>query len=295
MKAYIFPGQGSQYPGMGMNLYKNYPDVKEIFDKANEILGFNITDIMFNGSTEELKQTKIAQPAIFIHSVALIKVLNDKFKPDMVAGHSLGEFSALVANGVLTFEDALKLVSKRAEAMQKACEKSPSTMAAILGLDEIMVEDVCSNIEGIVVPANYNSPGQIVISGEVEAVKQACEILKDRGAKRTIILQVAGAFHSLLMLPAKEELASAINNTPFYKAICPIYQNVNAKKEIETETIKSNLISQLTSAVLWTQTIKQMINDGASEFIETGPGKVLSGLVKKINNTAKTVSAEELL
>jgi [acyl-carrier-protein] S-malonyltransferase len=264
---------------------------KELFEKANDILGFRITDIMFNGTDEELKQTKVTQPAIFLHSTVLAKVLGDSFRPDMVAGHSLGEFSALVANKTLSFEDGLKLVFKRAMAMQKACEKTPSTMAAILGLDDEIVEKVCAEIDGVVVPANYNCPGQLVISGEIEAVNKACEKLKEAGAKRALILQVGGAFHSPLMEPAREELEEAINATAFSKPVCPVYQNVTATAVIEPEEIKKNLIAQLTAPVRWTQTMKQMLADGATEVIEVGPGKVLQGLFKKVDRNIPTQSA----
>ncbi|MGJ5641840.1 ACP S-malonyltransferase [Formosa sp. S-31] len=291
MNAYIFPGQGAQFTGMGLDLYENSTLAQELFEKANEILGFSITDIMFEGSAEDLKQTKVTQPAIFLHSVILAKTLGDSFKPDMVAGHSLGEFSALVAAGALTFEDALKLVSQRAQAMQKACEISPSTMAAVLGLEDKVVEDVCAEIEGVVVAANYNCPGQLVISGEVEAVEKACEALKAAGAKRALILPVGGAFHSPMMEPAREELATAIKNTTFSKPNCPIYQNVTASAITDENEIKENLISQLTAPVKWTQSVQQMIADGATHFTEVGPGKVLQGLVKKINRDAQTASA----
>tara|TARA_Y100000589_G_scaffold155323_1_gene147893 strand:+ start:24639 stop:25520 length:882 start_codon:yes stop_codon:yes gene_type:complete len=291
MKAYVFPGQGAQFIGMGKDLYDSSESAKELFEKANEILGFRITDIMFNGTDEELKQTKVTQPAIFLHSTVLAHELGDSFKPGMVAGHSLGEFSALVANKTLTFEDGLRLVAKRAMAMQKACEKTPSTMAAILGLDDETVEKVCAEIDGIVVPANYNCPGQLVISGEIEAVNKACEKLKEAGAKRALILQVGGAFHSPLMEPAREELEEAINATTFSKPICPVYQNVTASAVSDPEEIKKNLIAQLTAPVRWTQTMKQMIADGATEVIEVGPGKVLQGLFKKVDRSIPTQSA----
>lgn len=291
MNAYIFPGQGAQFVGMGLDLYENSEMAQHIFEDANKILGFHITDIMFQGTAEDLKQTKVTQPAIFLHSVILAKTLGDGFKPDMVAGHSLGEFSALVANGTLTFEDGLKLVYKRAMAMQKACEIQPSTMAAVLGLDDDIVEKICATTNGIVVAANYNCPGQLVISGEVEAVNKACETLKQEGARRALVLPVGGAFHSPLMEPAREELATAIENTLFSKPNCPIYQNVNAKAVIDETEIKSNLISQLTAPVRWTQTVQNMIKDGATLFTEVGPGKVLQGLVKKINSDAETMSA----
>jgi len=291
MNAYIFPGQGAQFSGMGLDLYENSHLAQELFEKANDILGFSITDIMFEGSAEDLKQTKVTQPAIFLHSVILAKTLGDSFKPDMVAGHSLGEFSALVAAGALTFEDGLKLVSQRAQAMQKACELQPSTMAAVLGLDDDVVEKVCAMTEGIVVAANYNCPGQLVISGEVEAVNKACETLKEEGARRALVLPVGGAFHSPMMEPAREELAAAIENTTFSKPNCPIYQNVTASAITDENEIKANLISQLTAPVRWTQSVQQMIADGASHFTEVGPGKVLQGLVKKINRASETSSA----
>ncbi len=291
MKAYVFPGQGAQFTGMGKDLYDNSPLAKEMFEKANEILGFRITDIMFEGTADELKQTKVTQPAIFLHSVILAATLGDSFKPDMVAGHSLGEFSALVANKTLSFEDGLKLVSQRALAMQKACEITPSTMAAVLGLEDNIVEEVCASIDGIVVAANYNCPGQLVISGETSAVEKACEILKERGAKRALILPVGGAFHSPMMEPAREELAQAIENTHFSNPSCPVYQNVTASAVSEAAEIKKNLIIQLTAPVKWTQSVQQMIEDGATEFIEVGPGNVLQGLVKKINRDMQTASA----
>ncbi|MDD5569906.1 MAG: ACP S-malonyltransferase [Bacteroidales bacterium] len=290
MKAYVFPGQGAQFVGMGKDLYENSSLAKELFEKANEILGFRITDLMFSGTDADLKQTKVTQPAIFLHSTILAKTIND-FKPDMVAGHSLGEFSALVANQALTFEDGLILVSKRATAMQKACEAQPSTMAAILGLDDKVVEEICTSINEIVVPANYNSPGQLVISGSMEGINIACEKLKAAGAKRALPLQVGGAFHSPLMEPARAELEVAINSTKFNTPLCPIYQNVNAKRVTEPEEIKKNLISQLTSPVRWTQIAQNMIADGATEFIEVGPGTVLQGLIKKVNKDAVTRSA----
>lgn len=291
MNAYVFPGQGAQFSGMGLDLYENSPLAQELFEKANDILGFSITDIMFEGSAEDLKQTKVTQPAIFLHSVILAKILGDNFKPDMVAGHSLGEFSALVAAGALTFEDGLKLVSQRAQAMQKACELQPSTMAAVLGLDDTVVENVCNDIEGVVVAANYNCPGQLVISGEIEAINKACETLKEAGARRALVLPVGGAFHSPMMEPAREELAAAIENTTFSKPNCPIYQNVTASAVTDETEIKTNLISQLTAPVRWTQSVQQMIANGASHFTEVGPGKVLQGLVKKINREAQTASA----
>lgn len=291
MNAYIFPGQGAQFSGMGLGLYENSPLAQELFERANDILGFKITDIMFEGSAEDLKQTKVTQPAIFLHSVILAKTLGDSFKPDMVAGHSLGEFSALVANEALNFEDGLKLVSQRAKAMQKACEIQPSTMAAVLGLDDAIVEKICAETEGIVVAANYNCPGQLVISGDIDAINRACETLKEEGARRALVLPVGGAFHSPLMEPAREELAAAIDNTRFNKPNCPIYQNVTANAVANETDIKANLISQLTSPVRWSQTVQQMILDGATHFTEVGPGKVLQGLVKKINREVETTSA----
>ena len=283
MHAYIFPGQGAQFSGMGLDLYEKSNTAQELFESANDILGFSITDIMFEGSDEALKQTKVTQPAIFLHSAILAKVLGDKFKPEMVAGHSLGEFSALVANNVLSFEDGLRLVSQRAMAMQKACELQPSTMAAVLGLEDEIVEKICASTDGIVVAANYNCPGQLVISGEIEAINKACENLLNAGAKRALVLPVGGAFHSPLMEPAREELAAAIENTIFSKPICPIYQNVTASAVNNADEIKKNLISQLTAPVRWTQSVQQMIRDGATEFTEVGPGKVLQGLVRKID------------
>tara|TARA_R110002073_G_scaffold336450_1_gene533547 strand:- start:2954 stop:3841 length:888 start_codon:yes stop_codon:yes gene_type:complete len=291
MNAYIFPGQGAQFSGMGLDLYENAPLAQELFEKANSILGFSITDIMFEGSAEDLKETKVTQPSIFLHSVILAKTLGDRFTPNMVAGHSLGEFSALVAAGALTFEDGLRLVSQRALAMQKACEIQPSTMAAVLGLDDDIVEKICTTTEGIVVAANYNCPGQLVISGEIDAINKACDTLKEAGARRALVLPVGGAFHSPLMEPAREELAAAIENTLFSKPNCPIYQNVTANAVIDENEIKANLISQLTAPVRWTQTIQQMIADGATLFTEVGPGKVLQGLVKKIDREAQTSSA----
>ncbi|WP_159519349.1 ACP S-malonyltransferase [Sunxiuqinia indica] len=287
MKAYVFPGQGAQFSGMGKDLYENSPLAKELFDKANEILGFNITDIMFEGSADDLKQTKVTQPAIFLHSVILAKTLKE-FKPEMVAGHSLGEFSALVANGAMNFEDGLKLVSQRAIAMQKACEVEPSTMAAIVGLEDAIVEEVCASIDDVVVPANYNCPGQLVISGSISGIDKACELLTEKGAKRALKLPVGGAFHSPLMEPAREELAAAIKATTFNKPICAVYQNVNAKPVTDPETIKENLIAQLTAPVKWTQTAQNMIADGATLFTEIGPGKVLQGLIKKVDRQAQT-------
>jgi len=289
MNAYIFPGQGAQFVGMGLDLYENYPIAQEMFEKANEILGFSITDIMFQGTKEDLMQTKVTQPAIFLHSVILSKVMGESFKPDMVAGHSLGEFSALVANGVLNFEDGLKLVSQRALAMQKACELQKSTMAAVLGLEDKVVVDVCNNIDGVVA-ANYNCPGQLVISGEIEAINKACEKLKEAGARRALVLPVGGAFHSPLMEPAREELAAAIEATTFKEPTCPIYQNVTTIAVTNGEEIKKNLILQLTAPVKWTQSVQNMIKDGALLFTEIGPGKVLQGLVKKIERTAETTS-----
>jgi len=292
MKAYVFPGQGAQFSGMGKDLYDNNPKAKEMFDKANEILGFDITKIMFTGSDEELKQTKVTQPAIFLHSTILAACLGDDFKPDMVAGHSLGELSALVANSTLSFENALKIVSKRAMAMQQACENEPSTMAAIIGLEDAIVEEVCDKVDGIVVAANYNCPGQLVISGTVPAVQKACEVLTESGARRALMLPVGGAFHSPLMESAREELAKAIESTEFSAPSCPVYQNVVAKAVIDPEEIKSNLIAQLTSPVRWTQTMQAMIADGASEVVEVGPGKVLQGLFKKVDRKFQTSSAE---
>ncbi len=291
MNAYIFPGQGAQFVGMGLDLYENHSQAQELFERANAILGFSITDIMFEGTAEDLKQTKVTQPAIFLHSVILSKVLGESFSPDMVAGHSLGEFSALVANGTLNFEDGLKLVSQRALAMQKACEIQPSTMAAVLGLEDDVVEKICSEVEGIVVPANYNCPGQLVISGEVDAVNVACEKMKEAGARRALLLPVGGAFHSPLMEPAREELAAAIESTQFNAPSCPIYQNVTTTAVSDSEAIKKNLILQLTAPVKWTQSVQQMVKDGAASFVEVGPGKVLQGLVKKIHREAVTSSA----
>ena len=290
MKAYIFPGQGAQFVGMGKDLYEN-PLAKELFEKANEIIGFRISDIMFGGTDEELKQTNVTQPAIFLHSVILAKVLGDDFKPDMVAGHSLGEFSALVAANALSFEDGLRLVIARANAMQKACELQPSTMAAILGLADEVVEEICAGIDAVVVPANYNCPGQLVISGSIEGIDEACEKLTAAGAKRALKLNVGGAFHSPLMEPAKVELQAAIEATAIASPICPIYQNVNAKPTTDPATIKENLIAQLTGAVRWTQTAANMIADGANDFVEVGPGNVLQGLVKKVSREVQTSSA----
>ncbi|WP_417942463.1 ACP S-malonyltransferase [Flavobacterium sp. RS13.1] len=291
MKAYVFPGQGAQFTGMGKDLYETSPLAKELFEKANEILGFRITDIMFEGTAEELKETKVTQPAVFLHSVILAKTLGDDFKPEMVAGHSLGEFSALVANGTLSFEDGLKLVSQRALAMQKACEITPSTMAAVLGLADNIVEEVCASIDGVVVAANYNCPGQLVISGETSAVEKACEAMKATGAKRALILPVGGAFHSPMMEPAREELAAAIEATSFSTPICPVYQNVTANAVSDAVEIKKNLIIQLTAPVKWTQSVQQMIADGATLFTEVGPGKVLAGLINKIDKEAATANA----
>lgn len=291
MKAYIFPGQGAQFTGMGKDLYDNSPLAKELFEQANTILGFRITDIMFEGTAEQLKETKVTQPAIFLHSVILAKTLGEEFQPQMVAGHSLGEFSALVANGVLSFEDGLKLVSQRALAMQKACEITPSTMAAVLGLEDKIVEDICASIDGVVVAANYNCPGQLVISGETTAVEKACEALKAAGAKRALILPVGGAFHSPMMEPARKELADAIEATHFSQPICPVYQNVTATAVSDANEIKKNLIIQLTAPVKWTHTVQQMIADGASSFTEVGPGKVLIGLVGKINKEVPVFTA----
>ena len=291
MKSYVFPGQGAQFVGMGKELYDNSAAAKELFEKANEILGFRITDLIFSGTEEDLRQTKVTQPAIFLHSVILANSLGDSFQPDMVAGHSLGEFSALVANKSLSFEDGLVLVSKRANAMQKACEKEPSTMAAIIGLDDETVVNVCNSIDEIVVPANFNCPGQLVVSGSIKGIEIACEKLKEAGAKRALPLKVGGAFHSPLMELARVELADAINSTSFNTGICPIYQNVDAKAVTDPETIKQNLISQLTSPVRWTQIMQNQIADGAKTFIEVGPGTVLQGLVKKVDRSLETLSA----
>jgi len=292
MKAYVFPGQGAQFTGMGKDLYEASEEARALFEKANEILGFRITDIMFEGEAEELKQTKVTQPAIFLHSTILAKLLGDDFRPEMVAGHSLGELSALTATGVLAFEDGLKLVSKRALAMQDACEAEPSTMAAILGLENEIVEDICEKVNGIVVAANYNCPGQLVISGAVNSVNEACLKLTEAGARRALVLPVGGAFHSPLMEPARAKLASAIEATTFNSPDCPIYQNVTASAITNPDDIKENLVAQLTAPVRWTQTMQQMIADGVSSFTEVGPGKVLQGLVKKEDRKMPTESAE---
>lgn len=286
--AYVFPGQGAQFVGMGKDLYDNDAKAREMFEKANEILGFRITDLMFNGTEEDLRQTKVTQPAIFLHSVILAKTLGDDFKPDMVAGHSLGEFSALVAAGALSFEDGLKLVAKRAMAMQKACELQPSTMAAVLALPDEKVEEICAEIDDVVAPANYNCTGQLVISGTIEGVDKACEKLLAAGAKRALKLKVGGAFHSPLMMPAQEELAEAIEKAEFKTPVCPVYQNVDGKPHTNPDEIKENLVKQLTAPVRWTQDVEAMIEDGATEFIELGPGSVLQGLVKKINREVST-------
>lgn len=291
MKAYVFPGQGAQFPGMGRDLYEKSPLAKELFERADSILGFSITSLMFEGTEEDLKQTKVTQPAIFLHSTILASVLQDSFKPEMVAGHSLGEFSSLVATRALSFGDGLLLVSKRAAAMQKACEASPSTMAAIIGLEDEIVEEVCSSVGGTVVPANYNSPGQIVISGSIDSVDKAVEILKGKGAKMAVRLAVGGAFHSPLMEPARVELEEAIRMTAFHKPVCPVYQNVNANPATDPEIIKANLVAQLTSPVKWTQSVRNMIAGGASSFTEVGPGKVLQGLIRKISREVATDSA----
>jgi [acyl-carrier-protein] S-malonyltransferase len=293
-KAFVFPGQGAQYPGMGNDLYENVPEAKALFEKANDILGFRITDIMFRGTDEQLRQTAVTQPAIFLHSVILARSLGGAFRPDMVAGHSLGEFSALVAAGALSFEDGLVLVSKRAAAMQKACEANPSTMAAVLALPDEKVEEICASIDGVVVPANYNCPGQLVISGSNEAIDAACEALLAAGAKRALKLSVGGAFHSPLMEPAREELAAAIESAPFSKPICPVYQNVDAKPYTDPAKIRENLIAQLTAPVRWTQIVQNMVADGATEFVEVGPGKVLAGLVGKISRDVAVTSIQTL-
>ena len=291
MKAYIFPGQGAQFTGMGLDLYNNFQMAHELFEKANEILGFRITDIMFEGTADQLKQTNVTQPAIFLHSVILAKVLGNSFQPEMVAGHSLGELSALVAAGVLSFEDGLQLVSKRAKAMQKACEIMPSTMAAVLGLEDQVVEEVCDFVDGVVVAANYNCPGQLVISGEVSAIETACELLKEKGARRALVLPVGGAFHSPMMEPAREELATAIKETQFNEPACPVYQNVPASAVTSATEIKENLMKQLTAPVKWTQSIQSMIADGGTQFIEVGPGKVLQGLMRKIDRSVEASGA----
>ncbi len=288
MKAYVFPGQGAQFVGMGKDLYDNNAEAKEMFEKANEILGFRITDLMFNGTEEDLRQTKVTQPAIFLHSVILAKSLGDEFKPDMVAGHSLGEFSALVAAGALSFEEGLKLVAKRAMAMQKACEAKPSTMAAVLALSDETVENLCAEVEDVVAPANYNCPGQVVISGTIEGIDKACEKMLAAGAKRALKLKVGGAFHSPLMQPAQEELAEAIAAAEFSTPRCPVYQNVDGKPHTDPKEIKENLIKQLTAPVRWTYDVQAMIADGADDFTELGPGKVLQGLISKIDRNVKT-------
>ncbi len=293
-KAFVFPGQGAQFPGMGKPLYDNVPEARAMFEKANEILGFDICKIMFEGTQEELTQTRVTQPAIFIHSVALAKSLGAEFNPEMVAGHSLGEFSAIVAAGALSFEDGLRLVSARAQAMQKACEKQPSTMAAVLGLDDAKVEEICASIPEVVVPANYNCPGQLVISGSMEGIDKACEALLAAGAKRALKLSVGGAFHSPLMEPARVELEAAIDAAPFKAPMCPVYQNVDAKPYTDPERIKANLIAQLTAPVRWTQIVQNMCADGAGDFTELGPGTVLQGLIKKINREAVAISKAEL-
>ena len=294
MHAFVFPGQGAQFVGMGKDLYDNVPLAKELFDRANEILGFPITDIMFAGTDEQLKQTKVTQPAIFLHSVILARSLGDAFKPDMAAGHSLGEFSALVAAGALGFEDGLKLVSKRAMAMQKACEQNPSTMAAIIALPDEKVEEICASVDGVVVPANYNCPGQLVISGTNEAIDEACAKLTAAGAKRALKLNVGGAFHSPLMEPARVELEAAIAAAPFAKPVCPVYQNVDAKPHTDPAEIRANLIAQLTSPVRWTQIVQNMLADGATSFTEHGPGSVLQGLIKKVDRSAVCESKQSL-
>ena len=292
MKAYLFPGQGAQFSGMGKDLYDSSSKAKELFEKADDILGFKITKTMFEGTADELKETKVTQPAIFLHSTILAEVMGDQFQPDMVAGHSLGEISALVSNKVLAFDDGLRLVSKRAMAMQKACEMEASTMAAVLGLEDNLVESICENTPGIVVAANYNCPGQLVISGEIDAVNAACEALKENGARRALVLPVGGAFHSPLMEPAREELADAIEHTQFNSPICPIYQNVSTQAITDPDEIKKNLVLQLTAPVRWTQSIQQMIKDGATTFIEVGPGNVLQGLMRKIDRSVETQKGE---
>ncbi|MBP8790130.1 MAG: ACP S-malonyltransferase [Breznakibacter sp.] len=294
MKAYVFPGQGAQFVGMGKDLYENSALAKELFEKANDILGFRITDLMFDGTDEDLKQTKVTQPAIFLHSVILTKVMGDKFQPQMVAGHSLGEFSALVAAGAMSFEDGLKLVSQRAMAMQKACEMEPSTMAAIVGMDDNTVEEVCNAIDEVVVPANYNCPGQLVISGSIAGIDKACAMLTEKGAKRALKLAVGGAFHSPLMEPARTELAKAIEETNIIDPVCPVYQNVTASAVCNAAEIKTNLVAQLTAPVKWTQTAQNMLNDGASIFTEVGPGSVLQGLIKKVDRAAQTAGISKL-
>ncbi len=294
MKAFVFPGQGAQFVGMGKDLYDNVPLAKEMFEKANEILGFRITDIMFSGTDEEMRQTKVTQPAVFLHSVVLAKAMGDDFKPDMVAGHSLGEFSALVAAGAMDFEDGLRLVSKRAMAMQKACEMNPSTMAAIIGLDDKTVEDICASVDDVVVAANYNCPGQLVISGSNEGIDKACAKATEAGAKRALKLKVGGAFHSPLMEPARVELEAAIQAAPFRKPVCPVYQNVDGKPYTDPEAIKANLIAQLTAPVRWTQIVRNMMADGATEFVEVGPGTVLAGLIKKVDREAVCESKQSL-
>ena len=293
-QAFVFPGQGAQFSGMGKDMYEQSALAKELFEKANDILGFRITDIMFEGSDEDLRQTKVTQPAVFLHSVILAKTYADKFSPAMVAGHSLGEFSALVAAGAMTFEDGLVLVSKRAMAMQKACELQPSTMAAIIGMDDAVVEEICASVDGVVVPANYNCPGQLVISGAIEAIDEACAKLTEVGAKRALKLSVGGAFHSPLMQPAQEELAAAIEQAQFAAPICPVYQNVSTVGETDPAVIKANLVKQLTSPVKWTQSVQNMLADGAEQFVEVGPGSVLQGLVKKIQKGTAATSIQEL-